>query len=300
MPFFCDRSKVGSFAVSFAALASGNETATFRLFVALSMYQALRDVVIMRHQRCLHPAQVAAVAGLRTVRHGTRSTACVALRTAREFSVLCNVRRTTSGIDCSRLPGSACHVKTATAVFNRMGDMGKLPTSAFLTAWSRGGVRSLLKEVIDEEFSPTKRASLLVERLGRVHRVGRKLATLYVSALSTPALTPGLSPWFPGVNGNQLLVIDTNVARAVDVLRRGSGARTYSAREAWLRHHSQNIDLREFRKDVPSCSPRIIQQAIYKFCSKSNRAANGDMCSASSLQCAGCVPRLCPFGPQTR
>ena len=102
-------------------------------------------------------------------------------------------------------------MKEATVVFNRMGDMGKLPTSAWLRLWKDGSVRDMLAYVCREEPSPTKRATLLVERFSRVHRVGRKLATMFVSALSTPALAPGLTPWFPMVDGNDLVVIDTNV-----------------------------------------------------------------------------------------
>lgn len=52
-PFYCDPDRVGAFAVAPDELAAGADTAVFRLFVTLSMYQALRDVVIMRQQRSL-------------------------------------------------------------------------------------------------------------------------------------------------------------------------------------------------------------------------------------------------------
>jgi hypothetical protein len=187
-------------------------------------------------------------------------------------------------------------VKDSTVVFNRMGDMGKLPTSAWLRLWKAGGVREVLAEVCRDEASPTKRAELLVERFARVHRVGRKLATMFVSALSTPALAPGLTPWFPDIDGNDLVVVDTNVARAVDALREPGAPRTYDARERWVREQAAQLDLLDFRADLPRYSPRLVQQALYVFCSKSNRAARGDPCVDRVTPCGACSRPLCPFG----
>ena len=39
------------------------------------------------------------------------------------------------------------------------------------------------------------------------------------------------------------------------------------------------------------------QQALYAFCSKSNRVARGDACSERAAPCAECAPSLCPFAP---
>ena len=46
----------------------GCDAALFRLFVTMSMFQALRDVVIMQQQRALPVATVRALAGLATVK----------------------------------------------------------------------------------------------------------------------------------------------------------------------------------------------------------------------------------------
>jgi hypothetical protein len=157
----------------------------------------------------------------------------------------------------------------------------------------------VLDDVRREEASPTKRAALLVTRFARVHRVGHKLATMFVSALSTPALAPGITPWFPDIDGNELVVVDTNVARAVDALREPGAPRTYEARERWVREQAAQIDLREFRPDLPSYSPRLVQQALYAFCSKSNRVARRDTCAERTTSCTGCSPTLCPFAVAT-
>jgi hypothetical protein len=180
-----------------------------------------------------------------------------------------------------------------------MGDMGKLPSSAWLRLWKEGGSQQVLADVCRQEQSPMKRADLLVERYASVHRVGRKLATMFVSALSTPALAPGLTPWFPEVDGNGLVVVDTNVAQATDALRPADAVKTYDGRAAWIRDQAARIDLRELHPDVPCYSPRLVQQALYAFYSKSNRMARGDPCASIPGSCEACAPELCPFAEAT-
>ncbi|MBI4814839.1 MAG: hypothetical protein HY791_01195 [Deltaproteobacteria bacterium] len=290
LPFYCDPSRVGVFAVEPAELAAGRDEALFRLFVGLSMFQALRDVVILRQQRSMSVAAARPLLDLEYLSGLVRGHRCSSLL-AEHFESECDVAKLDGEVDCTRHPGLPCPVKDATTAFKRMGDIGKQPTSA-LRLWRDGGVPRLLQEV-RADASPTARAELLVERFAQVHRVGRKLATMFVSALSTPALAPGLTPWFPEIDGNELVVVDTNVARAIDVLRRGKGAKTYGARVAWLRRHARDIDLRAHRNDVPSYSPRIVQQALYAFCSKSNRVAASDPCAVTA--CETCIGGLCPF-----
>lgn len=293
--FYCDPDRVGAFAVDPDQLAAGDDAAIFRLFVTLSMYQALRDVVIMRQQQSLSRAAMRVVADAASVKRSIARHECPVLRSADAFEEDCDVAKVGEVVDCGRCPGTPCHVKDATVVFNRMGDMGKLPTSAWLRLWKDGGVREVLAEVCRDVASPTRRAALLVERFARVHRVGRKLATMFVSALSTPALAPGLTPWFPDIDGNDLVVVDTNVARAVDALREPGAAKTYDARERWVREQAAKLDLRVFDPSLPAYSPRLVQEALYAFCSKSNRVARGDICAGRATPCAACAPALCPF-----
>jgi hypothetical protein len=295
LPFYCDPQRVGAFAVTPDELAAGGDAAVFRLFVTLSMYQALRDVLIMRQQRSLPRASMRVVGDLGFVQRAIGKHECRMLLSAEAFEDGCDVSKLGDSVDCGTCPRVRCHVKDATVTFNRMGDMGKLPTSAWLRLWKDGGMRNVLADVCREEASPTKRAALLVERFARVHRVGRKLATMFVSALSTPALAPGLTPWFPDIDGSELVVVDTNVARAVDALRAPGEAKTYAARERWLCEQAAYLDLREFRPDLPRYSPRLVQQALYAFCSKSNRTAGGDACAGRATPCANCAPTICPF-----
>ena len=299
LPFYCDPERVGAFAVAPADLAAGGDSAIFQLLITLSMYQALRDVVIMRRQHSMKRASVRVVADLGRVKQSTRKHPCPVLRSADTFEKGCDVSKVGEVVDCHTCPGVRCHVKDATVAFHRMGDMGKLPTSAWLRLWKDGGMRELLGNVCLQEGSPTKRAALLVKRFAQIHRVGRKLATMFVSALSTPALAPGLTPWFPDIDGNELVVVDTNVARAVDALRKPGEPKTYEAREAWVREQAMMIDLRAFSPSLPRYSARLVQEALYTFCSRSNRLARGDRCATRSTPCPGCVPRICPFATPT-
>jgi hypothetical protein len=295
VPFYCDPDRVGAFAVVPEELASGSDDAIFRVFITLSMYQALRDVVIVRQQRSLPHAVVLALADASYVKGSIAKHDCPVLRSADAFEEECDVWKRGRVVDCGRYQGMGCHVKDATLGFNRMGDMGKLPTSAWLRLWRAGGMSKVLREVCRADSSPTRRATLLVDRFTRVYRVGRKLATMFVSALSTPALAPGLTAWFPEIDGNELVVVDTNVARAVDTLRAPGAPKTYDARANWVREQATKVDLREFRPDLPQYSPRLVQQTLNAFCSKSNRVSRGDACAGRATPCASCAPALCPF-----
>ncbi|MBF0154953.1 MAG: hypothetical protein HQL64_14520 [Magnetococcales bacterium] len=295
VPFFCDPERIGAFAVSPGALRDGTAPVLFQLFISLSMYQALRDVAIMRQQRSLSRNAMSVVADLDFVTRSIVRHHCPWLGSAQAFERGCQVSKLGGEIDCNTYPGIPCHVKEATKVFHRMGDMGKLPTSAWLRIWQEGGLKRILAEVNQETTSPTQRAMLLVEHFRKVHRVGRKLATMFVSALSTPVLYPGLTPWFPWIDGNELVVIDTNVARAIDLLRPTSAPKSYSSRENWLCFQAARLDLSDFHPGLPNYSPRLVQQALYAFCSKSNRVARQDACARTPLACDCCARRLCPF-----
>jgi hypothetical protein len=298
LPFYCDPARVGSFAVSPAELSRGDEAALFRLFIGLAMFQARRDVVIMAQQRTLRRPIVRQLTSLAALSVAVRRSDCTFLGSADALAD-CSVRKIHSQVDCTTHRGAQCHVKEATAAFNRMSDMGKLPSSAWLQVWADGGLERTLQQVFAATSVPTLRGQLLVAKFGRVHRVGEKLAAMFVSALSTPALAPGLTPWYPGVDGNELVVVDTHVARAADALRPVGAPRTYRARAQWVRSIAETIDLRAFRRELPRYSPRIVQEALYSFCSRSNRVAKADPCALAPAPCRACAPQLCPFVRRT-
>lgn len=294
LPFYCDEAKVGRFAVDPAQLAVGEEETLFRLFVGLAMFQARRDVLIMKQQRLMTGAEVASLSSVARLRSQIERSECRHLKGGADFEAGCSVRKLHGLVDCDEHPGAPCHVKDATRSFRRMSDMGKLPTSAWLRVGVHGWAH-LYTQALRADPRPDVRAEILVRSVGQVHRVGVKLATMFVSALSVPALAPDRAPWFPEVDGSRLVVVDTHVARAIDLLAGPTASRTRVARVAWMRARAAEIDLGSFA-DVPSYSPRLVQQALYWFCSRSNRAARGDRCSVGrAASCSACVTELCPF-----
>lgn len=296
LPFYCDAQRVGHFAVDQAQLAAAQPNALFRLLVMLSMYQGRRDSLLMAQQRQMSRQAVALLTSRTVLSRRVARSQCQWLRPAADFERGCTVAKVGFEVDCKERPGRDCHVKEASAVLGRMGDMGKLPTSAWRQLGHGTAFTRLLDDVRAAASESGQRARLAVDRLTAVWRIGRKLATLYVSILSTPQLAPGLSPWHPHLDGHELVVIDSNVQRLVDALRGTASVRTYGAREAWIRSISARIDLTQFASSMPSYSPRIVQQALYWFGSRSNRIAYGDPCTARG--CGDCDRTLCPFSNQ--
>lgn len=294
LPFFCRRDVVGHFAVDPAGIESGDDSALFKLFVCLAMYQARRDIVIMAQQKAYSTSAVRKLSSLSELRSFIRNRHCACLSDAATFDRKCDVQMIDGKANCTFLSNAPCRVKDAGKLLRRMGDMGKLPTSGFLHLWISGGIHQVFLDIEAETSDPGSRAALLVQRISSVFRVGRKLATMYVSALSAPALVGGLGPWYPSVDGYSLSVIDTNVARGINVLQGNQIENSYGARVAWIEQHARNIDLKYFDRELPSYAPRIIQQAVYVFSSSSNRQARGDPCQSD--ECDLCVPGLCPRG----
>ena len=94
-------------------------------------------------------------------------------------------------------PSLQCHMKDATSVFARVGDMRELPSSARLPLCKEGGSGKVLANVCREKQSPTKRAEPLAERYASAHRVGGKLATMFVSAPPLAGTRAGAHPVVP-------------------------------------------------------------------------------------------------------
>lgn len=294
VPYFADPARVGPFAVDLDALHARDDRALFQLLVLMGLYQARRDVDIMGIQRGMPARAARALTSTTRLRVLVTEGRCERLRDAADFDAGCDVRRDfhRGTATCHHRPRTRCHVKDATLAIRRMGDMGMLPTSAWLHI-GPGGLRRWFDEACTATPSPTERARVLATRLAAIHRIGPKLAAMYVSALSVPELTPGFAPWRPEIDGSRLVVVDANVGRVIDHLRRGRGPRTYDRMAAWLVAVADQIDLRRFRRDLPARSPRLVQQALYVFRSRSNRADRADPCAARP--CRACPSRACPF-----
>lgn len=293
VPFFADQARVGAFAVDLDRLGRRDPDELFRMLIQFALYQSRRDVDIMANQRSTKVREAHALTSPTRLGLLVEGGRCENLRDRDLFDTSCDVRRdfVRGTATCTHRPRTPCHVKEATLTIRRMGDMGKMPTSAWLHLGASGMTR-IFDQVCNTTNSPTARAVMLVGQLAQIHRIGRKLAAMFVSALSVDELSPGFAPWSPDVDGRELLVIDANVGRSV-LLMRGEGAKTYDAMAQWLEAISSRIDLSCLRSTLPSYSPRLVQQALYVFRSKSNRSASGDPCA--SKVCPECPSTVCPF-----
>lgn len=298
LPFYGDVARVGHFGVDLTALAARDPAAMFRLLITMASYQSRRDVDIMRIQRAMSHRNAVAMTSVRRLRVLVEESRCSLLRDADEFDRSCDVRRDlTRGVTtCDAHPRTPCHVKEATAAIGRMGDLGKLPTSAWLHLGPAGLHRWFVEACLVEN-DPHRRAIHLVERVSGIYRIGTKLASMFVTGISVRELGHG-APWSPEIDGSRIVVVDANVARAIRMWRRNRGAQTYDALATWLVLAADQIDLTALHCDLPRSSPRFIQQAIYLFRSRSNRKAHGDRCATTP--CADCPSTICPFHAEPR
>jgi len=298
VPFYGDPGRVGHFAVDLDALAARDPDAIFRLLVTLGAYQSRRDVDIMAIQRSIDARRAAKMTSLRKLRVLIDESACAYTRDADTFDRCCDVRRDfeRDRATCWTRPRTRCHVKDATEAIGRMGDLGKMPTSAWLHLGSAGPQRWFAEACLLEN-EPHARARRLVARVSMLYHIGIKLASMFVTALSVPELGWGAA-WAPEVDGSRIVVVDANVGRAINIWRMNRGPKTYSALARWLVAAADRIDLSRMRSTLPRSSPRLVQQAVYLFRSRSNRVALGDECAARP--CNSCPSRVCPFHPKRR
>ncbi|MEZ4361602.1 MAG: hypothetical protein R3B48_15555 [Kofleriaceae bacterium] len=293
-PFYVDPGKVGRFAVDLDAVEAREPDALFQLLVTLAAYQSRRDVDIMAIQRAMPAHQAVAMIAPRRLHVLVEGSRCPKLRDSTTFDRGCDVRRDFAHdrATCDTRPRSACHVKDATFAIGRMGDLGKLPTSAWLHLGPSGLAR-WFAEVAAESANPHKRATAMVNRLTTIFRIGVKLASMFVSALTVPELGIGLAAWSPELDGSRIVVVDANVGRAIRWWRTGRGVDTYAENARWFVAAAREINLSHMRAGLPRASPRFVQQAVYVFRSRSNRVAHGDACATSA--CRTCPSSLCPF-----
>jgi hypothetical protein len=293
IPYYADPARIGRFAVDLDALAARDADALFQLLITMGSYQSRRDVDIMAIQRSIGARRAAEMTSPGRLRVLVERSPCTHLRDADVFDRCCDVRRDLARdrATCATRPRTRCHVKHATAAIGRMGDLGKTPTSAWLHLGAHGLQRWFLEVCLLVE-DPHARARRLVERVSTLYRIGVKLASMFVTALSVPELGAGAA-WSPEVDGSRIVVVDANVGRAIGMWRTDHGTSTYAALERWLVAAADRVNLARLRSSLPRHSPRFVQQAVYVFRSRSNRAALGDACATKP--CASCPSRVCPF-----
>lgn len=111
LPFYCDPERVGYFAVDPSELAVGHAPALFQLFVAMAMFQARRDVVIMRQQASMPGPEAKKLLSTKVLGQLVRRSICEQLSRAATFDAGCSVQKVGGTVDCAPPPESTATSK---------------------------------------------------------------------------------------------------------------------------------------------------------------------------------------------
>jgi len=300
---FCDRASVGSFAVSPLALARGDGGAMFRILVATAMFQRRQDQQILRILRGIGTSMAAELTEPERLLRLVRRSSCPNVKSVELLRHSCDLAkdsRTRQGT-CSAHPSIACHLKRHTVVLKRYGHFGKMPTSLALSIQEQAvaDLPGLLRQIVAANPTRSSRAIALEAALCTAWRVNQKLASMFLSAVTNPDLSPGFRPpWGKGIDWTYFVVIDSNVDGFLAAIGY-SGIGTYDARRDFVRSIAAEIDLRSFNRRLRSFNPRLVQQAMYLFMSATNRRALANDCGhlgpAACARCPTALTARCPI-----
>jgi hypothetical protein len=300
LSMFCDSAKMGAFAVSREGIAAGDAAELFRLLVTVAMFQRRQDLQILRILRSLSDADAAEISSMSMLLRFVDEGRCPHMRSVESVTEDCDLAKDDLKRGCcQKNPSFGCHMKRHTVLLRRYGHFGKVPTSIALMVREAGGgdLNGLRKRVLAEVKDPLARAVALETALSRAWRISQKIASMFLSCVTNPALSPGAAPWSEGVDWTYFVVVDSNVDLFLGSIGyRGAG--TYASRRAFVRALAERIDLRELSPTLDSYNPRLVQQAMYLFMSASNRRAAQDDCgNLAAPPCAECPRALstrCP------
>jgi hypothetical protein len=290
---FCNKERLGQFALEPAALQREDASALFQLLVGTVLFQRQRDLQVLRILRSLRANEIQNLTDVPRLITRALSNPCTQTHSTAALHSGCDVGKDTRGRGtCGQRPGAACDLKRHAELLRRYGDFGKVPTSAALLLHEAGqpSLAALFKQVCLSHRTRHARAVAMEAALLQVWRVSYKLANMYLSALANPDLNPG-GPWAARLDWTYFVVVDSNVDRFLASVNY-KGASDYGARREFLQALARGIDLRAFRRDLHAYNPRLVQQALYLFMSASNRRDSATDCSKAPVPtCAQC-PRL--------
>lgn len=295
---FMDPARVGHFAVERDELKRGEPSALFRLLVATTMFQRRQDVQIMRVLRGISAGDAHELTTAGVLRHlATERAGCERARTNPDLLGRCDLAKDPAGQGtCGEAPNADCYLKRHTVLLKRYGHFGKVPTSIAHAVAESGArdLRDLRRRVLRTTRCPGERARLLETHLSTAWRVSTKIACLFLSAVSNPDLSKGTAPWARGVDWTRFVVIDSNVDLFLSEVGY-SGTGVYDARREFVCSLARRIRLDELRPTLRRYNPRLVQQALYVFMSKSNRRSIAQDCGTG----APSVCQSCPQSVQT-
>ncbi len=300
LDMFCDPEKVGHFSVSRDAISRSDARAMFRLLVAISMFQRRQDQQILRILRSLSRRQAGSITSQSSLLAEVKGSPCAHMKSVHSLSNECDLAKDDDKQGCcTRNPSLACHLKEHTVLLRRYGHFGKVPTSIALAVRETAGgdLNDLRRRIMATYDEPYERAVALESALSHAWRISQKIASMFLSCVANPDLSPGASPWSDGVDWSYFVVVDSNVdlfLQSIGYL----GVGTYDARRRFIREVAAGIDLSALRPTLHPFNPRLVQQAMYLFMSIANRRATEDDCGERApATCKACPKPLterCP------
>lgn len=301
---FCSERAVGHMAVDANALSRGDDEAMFRLFVTVAMFQVLRDSLVMKILRGLSAEDAVDLTTCATLLTRATENPCSLSHTNEFLLSFCDLTKdpTTKAGTCSQAPDQPCYLKRHTQLLRRYGHFGKVPSSAALVVRDAGGGRigGIYERVKEQSGNSGEGARRLERELSRTWRVNDKMASMFLSLVTAPDLGLDSPPWQPGIDWTWFVVVDRNVDKFLAAIGY-RGSKTYPARRSFVRALARQVDLSELQRGLRPFNPRLVQQAMFLFMSRSNRKEwRGDCSYVGAEACQACertVKRLCPLAP---
>lgn len=297
---FCNPEKVGHFAITKEEFERGDPKALFRVLVATTLFQRRQDVQVMRILKGITKEQVELLTSKEKLLSLAEELPCQHIKSNQALLELCGLDKTSKGVGCcAQNKNLDCHLKKHTMWLKRYGHFGKVPTSLAMVL--KEGNWENLNELYQMALksSPTRRgrAKLLEQHLSLAWRVNQKIASMFLSMLTNPALLEK-PPWIKSIDWSYFIVIDSNIDIFLKSIKYNGGS-SYDARRDFIAALARRIKLQLPGGEPVSGNPRIVQQALYLFTSSANRRALVGDCTRLDI-CTSCPRALasrCAFSP---
>lgn len=300
---FFDRELVGEFAVSPDAYEAGEPDTLARMLVAVSLFQRLRDQLVLQILRGVTSSQVTELTALDQLADSAVAASCPARHTLDTLRMECDLAKDEQGRGvCGRQQRGSCDLHRHTEILKRYGHFGKVPTSLALAIRASGAhtLPEMLQLTLTRHRTRAQRAEALEAALCAAWRINNKIAAMFLSLVCAPGLSLRQPPWRDGIGWERFILIDSNVdgyLRSIGY----SGPGTYDARREYVLALADCIDLRQYSSRLHRFNPRVVQQAIFVFAGRSNRIASSRDCSLQTppacSECPRALSRLCPVRP---
>lgn len=292
---YFDQGMIGRFAVTREAFVRGDPAALFRMLVTTVMFQRRQDLQIMRILRGISPEEALELTDVDALLALADAHECPHNKSLDALLNRCDLTKDKQGRGCCEANAALdCPLKLHTVLLKRYGHFGKVPLSAALMLRAHGAedLEQLRQQVLAEAAGPAEASRLILERLAVSWRISEKIGSMFLSAVTNPALDPE-APWQEGLDHARFVVIDSNVDLFLRAINYQGAMTSYARRREFIQALAEAIDLSAMQPGVSAYNPRIVQQAMYLFMSVTHRRHLSADCSHDEPPpCARCPDRL--------